>query len=171
MEHARKRDVVEVMARRLRERSLLAPAGHAAEDELRIACEAVIGTEAKPLHHARPKSFDERVGGAGKAQHEVDALPLLEIDGDCVPAAVQDLEAGMARKAEATRLLAVDAQHGGAEIGEQHGAHRCGADACHLDDLESCKRSHGLPPDETLSRHRSGSEGDLAPIASRKWLS
>ena len=45
------RDVVDVVAGRLRQRPVLAPAGHPAVDEPRVAGEAPVGAEAEPLGH------------------------------------------------------------------------------------------------------------------------
>src|SRR6185437_17151157 len=91
------------------------------------------------------ESLDERVGAADEAQHQRDALRVLEINGDGVAAAMEDLEARVARDAEAARLLAVDAQHFGAEIGQEHRRHGRRADPGHLDDLVARERSHRSP--------------------------
>ena len=58
------RDVVPVVAGRVRQRAELAPAGHAAVDEARISREAGVGAEAEPLGHAGPEALDQRVGRA-----------------------------------------------------------------------------------------------------------
>ena len=88
-ERAGERDVVDVVARGLRHRAVLAPAGHAAVDELRVAGEAHVGAEAEPLGDAGPEALDERVGLLDEPQHRLDAVGLLEVDADRAPAAVE----------------------------------------------------------------------------------
>ena len=41
---------------------VLAPAGHAPEHQPRVAGEALVGTDAEPLHHTRSEALDEPVG-------------------------------------------------------------------------------------------------------------
>src|SRR3546814_8946579 len=62
MQSAAEREVVEVVAGCLRERTVTTPAGDAAVDQLRIACQAFIGTDAKPFHHAGTEALDQHVG-------------------------------------------------------------------------------------------------------------
>ena len=91
-ERAGERDVVDVVAGGLRHRTVLAPAGHAAVDELRVAGEARVGAEAEPLGDAGPEALDQRVGLLDEREHRLDAVGLLQVDADRAPAAVQDLE-------------------------------------------------------------------------------
>ena len=58
---------------RVGERPVLAPAGHAAVDEARVAREADVGAEAEPLHHAGAETLDEHVGALDQAQGGLDA--------------------------------------------------------------------------------------------------
>ena len=62
LERAGQRDVVDVVAGGVGVRAVLAPAGHAAVDEPRVAGEADVGAEAEALGHAGPEALDERVG-------------------------------------------------------------------------------------------------------------
>ena len=64
VQHAGERDVVDVVAGALGERTVLAPAGHAAVDEARVARVHGVGPEAEALHHAGPEALDQRVGAA-----------------------------------------------------------------------------------------------------------
>ena len=57
-ERAGERDVVDVVAGGLRHRTVLAPAGHAAVDELRVAGETHVGAETEPLGHARAVALE-----------------------------------------------------------------------------------------------------------------
>ena len=66
---------------------LLAPAGHAAVDQLRIAPEHDIGAEAEALHHAGTEAFDQRVGMAELAGTRCsDPVIALDTSGLALPA-------------------------------------------------------------------------------------
>src|SRR5260221_709618 len=121
VQHACQRDVVEVMPGGLGKRAFLAPTGHPAIDQLRVARETRLGPEAEPFHHTGTEALDEGIRGGDEAQHQRHALRVLEVDGDGMAAAVHDAEARVAGQAEAARLLSVDPQHGGAEIGLRAG--------------------------------------------------
>ena len=58
------------------------------------------------------------------------------------PAASQEIEARLHRRAEVGRLDAIDAHHLRAHVGQQHAAERARPDARELDDLNSFQRSH-----------------------------
>ena len=73
-ERAGERDVVDVVAGRVRERPVLAPAGHAAVHEPRVAGEADVGPEAEALGDAGPEALDQRVGRLDEPQHRLDAF-------------------------------------------------------------------------------------------------
>ena len=98
-ERAGERDVVDVVARGLRHRTVLAPPGHAPVDELRVAGEAHVGAEAEALGHAGPEALEQRVGALDELQHELDALGVLQVDADRAAAAVQRLEVRPCRTA------------------------------------------------------------------------
>ena len=76
------RQIVEVVARDLRERTVLPPAGHAAIDQSRIALGAFRGTEPKTLHNAWPIALDQRVGRLDQRQRFLDRFGTLQIEGD-----------------------------------------------------------------------------------------
>ena len=90
-ERAGERDVVDVVAGRRRVRAVLAPPGHAAEHQLRVACEAHVGPDAEPLHDAGAEALDQRVGRGDEVEHDGDAVGVLEIDGDVAPVAAQQI--------------------------------------------------------------------------------
>ena len=85
------------------ERTLLAPAGHAAVDEARVPREADVGAEPEPLHHARPEALDQHVGLLDQPEHGLDAVRLLQVDADAPPAAIQEVERRRLRIAAARR--------------------------------------------------------------------
>ena len=56
------------------ERAALAPAGHAAVDEARVAGEADVGSDAEAFGDAGPVPLDQDVGALDELQHELLAL-------------------------------------------------------------------------------------------------
>src|SRR3546814_19882017 len=62
VEHARQRNIVDVVPGRLRIGTILSPAGHAPIDEPGIVGEQHLGAKAEPLHHAGPIALDDAVG-------------------------------------------------------------------------------------------------------------
>ena len=130
----------------LRHRTVLAPAGHAAVDELRVAGEAHVGAEAEPLGHAGPEALDQRVGLLDEAQHRLDAVGVLQVDADRAPAAVQRLEVRLVERRRVDLLRPVDAHDVGAHVGEQHPGERARPDPGELDDLHALQRSHDACP-------------------------
>ena len=116
------------MARGLRERAFLAPTGHAAVDQLWIAREHDIRPEPEPLHHAGPKTLDQRVGVREQVEHLRDRSLVLQIELDDLAAAHR----------HALHVLpgadAVERHHLGAHVGQHHAGKRAGTDAGELDD-------------------------------------
>ena len=145
-ERAGERDVVDVVARGLRHRTVLAPPGHAAVHELRVAREAVVGTEAEPLGHARAVALDQRVGLLDEPQHRFDTFRLLQVDTDRPPTAIQRLEVRLVEHPRVHLLGPVDADDVGAHVGKQHPRERTGPDAGQLHDLDALQRSHDAFP-------------------------
>ena len=156
VQRAGERDVVDVVSGRLRERPVLSPAGHAAVDEPRVSLQANLRTEPETLHDAGAEAFDQRVGVLDDAKHRIRGAGLLQVDGKCPPPALGGPLSSLAEELDVVRAMgAIDANHLGAHVGKHHGAERRRADTCHLDNFESCQRSHrhlpknepaGLPP-------------------------
>lgn len=67
-------DVRDVVPGGVRERAVLAPAGHPAVDEPRIAGVAVGGADAEPLGDSGAEALDEHVGPLDQVQHAGGAL-------------------------------------------------------------------------------------------------
>ncbi len=131
------RDVVDVVAGGLRQRPALPVARHAPVDQLGVARGAFVGADAESLGHARTPAFDQHVGGVDQPQHGVTPSRLLEVQRNRSAAAAGDVETRIERHAESARLDAVDADHVGTLVGQQHRAHRSGADAGQLDHAQS----------------------------------
>jgi hypothetical protein len=125
----------------MRQRPALAPAGHAAVDERGIARQAHVGPQAQALHHAGAKAFDEHVGALDEGQRTIARVRLAQVQRQHLPPARQHVVG------RGLLALAADAQHLGAQVGQHHRAEGAGADALHLDDLQSVQRPwHGVFP-------------------------
>ena len=103
----------------------------------------VVGAEPEPLGHAGAEALEQRVGALDEPQHELDAFGVLQVDTDRAAAAVQRLEVRLVELRRVHLLRAVDADDVGAHVGQQHPGERARSDTGQLDDLDSCKRSHG----------------------------
>ena len=141
MQRAHQGDVVDVMPRRLRQRAVLAPAGHAAVDQLRVRGEARFGPDAEPFHHARSKAFDERIGTFEKAAQRRRTGRRLQVECDRAAAPVEQFQTRVIGRRHLTRAL--DAEDLGAHVGQHHGGERAGREPGHLDHLDALQRSHG----------------------------
>ncbi len=138
IERPGERDVIDVVPGGLRIRSVLPPAGHAPEDELRIVLEQHIGAEAQPLHHARTIAFDQPVGALAKVAQDIAARLALHIDRDRAAAARQHVAL---RHHPRICTGPLDPDHLGTMIGQHHARERPRPDPGHFDDAQSCKRS------------------------------
>ena len=166
VQHAGERDVVDVVAGALGERAVLAPAGHAAVDEARIAREHDVGPEAEALHHAGTEAFDQRVGASRRGASAASApCAVFRSSVDRAAAAQHDVEAALAAEAEARIGGAVDEQHVGAHVGEHHPGERARADRFELEDAQAGERSHALHVAPVLAADLVQRVGDLAERA------
>ena len=132
-------DVVDVVAGGHRQRTFLAPAGHAGIDQARVALQRLVGAEAQPLHHLRPKPFDQRVGRCDQFHRLRDVFFLFQIELDRAAAAVHKI----------ARVVfplpgARDGHDVGAHVRQQHGRIRTRSDPGELDDAYAAQRSCGL---------------------------
>ena len=139
-QHARDREVVDVVADVAGERAVLAPAGHARVDEPRVAGAARVGTDAESLGDAGPEPFEQHVGAARtgaarprRASGCFRSMPTLRRPrsiteyGDTNPATFEP-------RRDVGR--AVEAQHLGAHVGEQHPRELHRPDVRQLDDAD-----------------------------------
>ena len=72
-------------------RPVLAPPGHPAVDEPRVAGEAVVGPDAQSLGHTGSQTLDEAVGLLDEVEDELDGVGVLEVDPDRGPGAVEQV--------------------------------------------------------------------------------
>ena len=90
MESAREGDVVDIVARRLGHRALLAPPRHASVNEARVPFQADIRAEPETFHHARAEAFEDNIGLRDKVERSlhpelteprsIPAIPALRDD-------------------------------------------------------------------------------------------
>lgn len=120
-------DVRDVVVGALGERALLAPAGHPAVDECRVADVAGRGAHAEAFGDARPVALDQDVGAFGQVEDDAGAVRGLQVDDHRALVAVGDVVQGVHGQARAARP--VDADDIGTEVGEEHGGERSRADA------------------------------------------
>ena len=114
------------MAGGVRERSVLAPAGHPPVDEARVPGEADVRSDAEPFGNTSPEPLEQRVGPLRQAQHDLDAFRHLEVDGNRAASSL-DHRPGQRRR---TRVLrAVDPDHLRAHVGQEHPRERPRPDA------------------------------------------
>ncbi len=160
VEGAGDRDVVHVVAGHLRPRSVLAPAGHPAVDQPRVAGQARVGAEPEPLGRAGPQALDQDVGALDEPQHRLDGGRLLEVEGDARAAAVEQVRPP---QPEHPAARPVDPDHVGAEVGEQHARVRPRPDARDLHHLHAPQRPGALAQ---LVRHAPDHDTGAVTVAS-----
>lgn len=136
---AGEREVGDVVPGALGQRAVLAPAGHPAVDELRVAGEAGVGADAEPFGHSGAVALDEDVGAFGQVEDAGRPLVALEVQEDGALVAVGDV----VRRVDAESRAAgpVDADDVGAEVRQQHGGERPGSDARQLHDPDTGQRT------------------------------
>ena len=121
--------IVDVVPRGARQRPLLTPPRHAPVDEPRVPLEALLWPEPETLRDPRAEPFDKHIGPLHQLQDRVASRCSLEVERDRASPAVQHLEARFCGKQLGGPVLALDAQHVGAQVGEQHAPHRGRPDA------------------------------------------
>lgn len=127
------------MARTVGERPVLAPAGHPPVDELRIAGEAGLRSDAEAFGDAGAVALDEDVGAFDEVQNAGRSLVALEVQDDGALVAVGEVVRGI--DAEPRAAGPVDTDDVGPEVRQQHRGERSGADARQLDDPDTGQRT------------------------------
>ena len=156
------RDVVQVVARGHRVGAVLAPAGHPAVHQARVAGQAVLGADPQPLGHPGPEPLQQGVGSFDQRQHGLDPLGRLEVDADRAPASVQEVSRRVVGVAAPHRRGSIDSHDVGAHVGQHHGAERPRPDARDLYDPDSRQRSHDSSSARRLSaRQCTGGPGTV----------
>jgi hypothetical protein len=134
-ERAGDRDVADVMARGVRQRPVLAPAGHPPVHQPGVAGQRLFGADAEPFRDARPVALDQDVGALDQVQERGGALRGLEVQQHGPLVAVGDV----VRRIDAQPGAAgpVDPHDVGPQVGQDHGGERPGADAGQLHDPDA----------------------------------
>jgi hypothetical protein len=78
-ERPREGDVVDVVPGARGERAVLAPTGHPAVHQARVAVEAVGGADSEAFRHPWPVALDERVGPLHQAEHDLASRRVLHV--------------------------------------------------------------------------------------------
>ncbi|MNN17703.1 hypothetical protein D3C81_1308970 [compost metagenome] len=134
---AGQRDVVVVMTSSHGHRAALAPAGHAAEYQLRIARQQHIRAKAQTFHHARTHTFDQRIGAFDQLQHGFAAFGGLQIGDHRALATVHRILRGIRLTGDRRGLAALDGDDIRAEVGQMHGTEGTRTDPANFDDLDT----------------------------------
>ena len=141
-QHAGERQVVDVVADVAGERTVLAPTGHARVHEASVAGAARIGADAESLGDAGPEPFEQHVGLFAQPQDHLGRVGVLEVDARAAAAAVDHRvrrhETGDVRSGRDIGG-AVEAQHFGAHVGEQHAGELHRPDVRQLHDADACE--------------------------------
>ena len=82
-------DVIQIVSRRLRQWSLLPPAGHAPVNQARVALQAGPRAQAQFLGDPGAKTFDQHIAAFDQVEHGLHARGLFQIDGDGTSPAAQ----------------------------------------------------------------------------------
>jgi hypothetical protein len=124
-------DVGDVVAGALGEGSFLAPAGHPAVHQPRVARQALLRSDSEPFGDAGPEALNEDVGPFGQVQDLAGAVLGLEVDQHRALVAVGEVVRRVDAQPRAARP--VHPYDIGAEVGEDHGGERAGTDTRQLD--------------------------------------
>ena len=76
------RDIVDVVAGGLRQRTFLTPSGHPAVDQTRVARLHHLRPQPQSLHHPWTEAFDQRIGMAEELERAGDGSLVLQIELD-----------------------------------------------------------------------------------------
>ena len=151
-EHARPREVVQVVPGALRQRSGLPVAGERADDEARVRGEQRRVRHAEPVEDPRPELLDEHVVAPRERQERLAPRRLLQIEAGAALVAVQREEdrrrvpACAAACAAGSRPLRVlELVDLGPEVAEHHRRERPRQEARPVEDLDPRERLQRRP--------------------------
>ena len=123
MQRTNQGNIVNVMTNHVGQRSLLAPAGHAPEDQAWVAGHTHLGAEPQPFHHPRPEAFDKRISLVNQLERRLGPFLLLEVNRNRAATTSEQVKPGVGRHAEVGIFSPVQTQHLRAHIREQHRTH------------------------------------------------
>jgi hypothetical protein len=122
---------------RLRERTVLPPAGHASVHETRVAPAAHVGPEPQSLRHPGSKTLDQHVTAIREPQQHIHAHGLFQVERHAAATA----ERGVRSIVVPLAARALDADHLRAHVGEHHAGIGSRADARDFDHADARERA------------------------------
>ena len=124
MQHPGQGYVIDVVSGRTRQGTGLAPSGHPAVHQGRIAVPAHLRSDAEPFRHSGPKTFDQGVRLLNDAEHGLNPERVLQIDPDRSLAPVHEIQRRPGDGRGKYGVGPVDPHHIRTEIGQHHSAER-----------------------------------------------
>ena len=115
-------DVVDVVARPPRQRTVLAPAGHPPVHEGSVPGETLSGADAETLGDPGSEPFDQSVGPLHQPKHDTHSFFVLEVHPDRPLPATHEVVSRRARVPADDRIGSIHPHHIGAEVGKDHPA-------------------------------------------------
>ena len=145
-EHARARQVVEVVAGAQPIRPILAKTGDAAGHQSRVARAQRGGVEAEPVHHAGPEALEDDVRARHQLEEQLATARCLEVEAQRALVAVDGGEhrrAALVQRRHPAHVVAavevLDLDDVGAEAGEDHGGERTGQKTAEVEDAHTAE--------------------------------
>ena len=124
MQGASQRDVVDVVAGGLRQRTGLAPTGDTAVDQLWLPLQTHIRAQSERLHDAGSKALDQHVGPCDQPQRDLTRFRPLEVQRDGLASPRQHVAVARGKGCHAAWLArfawTVNADDPRAMIGQHH---------------------------------------------------
>lgn len=121
------------------ERALLAPARHPAVDQPGVAREALLGPHSQPLGHTGAVPLHQHIGALDQLEHLRHPVGALQVHQHGAFVAVGDVAGRIDAQPRASGP--VDPDDIGAEVGQEHGGERAGADAREFDHPHPAQRA------------------------------
>ncbi|MNP50811.1 hypothetical protein D3C76_1450960 [compost metagenome] len=115
------------------ERPLLAPAGHPAVDQLRVALQTHVRSKPQTLHHTGAEALDQYIGILDQLQQHLSGARLARIDGDAATTTAEHAAVGVQEVGD----LTVDPYDIRPHVCKHHHGERCRTDRVHFDNFHT----------------------------------
>jgi len=135
---------VQVVTGGLGQGPVLPPSAQPPVDQARIEAETNVRADAHAFHRPGAKAFDQSIGLLDQRGSQRPAFRPLEVHHHRSPAATREGVAGRAPHPELAQNGPIQAHHAGAEIGENHAAHRQRSDSSEFKDFDPLQWSHAV---------------------------
>ncbi|ONH31737.1 hypothetical protein BL253_08765 [Pseudofrankia asymbiotica] len=164
VQDASQAEVVDVVSGGLRQGAVLPPTGDPPIDQARVQAQAVVRAQAEPFGHSRAEPLDEHVRLGHQAQHASAAVRRLQVGVQDAPPSKSGVTG--CDPARPGRARALDADHVGAEVGQDHRGVRSGPDTRQLHHAQAAERSgHDSPRLTEGGRAAPGLASDGSAVA------